>query len=216
MVNRNPTAGIKGVYRPSTGDFRCRCAGGASLRGGGLRHGLAVACEPALLLLLYTLGLRRSGRRSCAGRIFSKGFTTVRVAAKGDKDEGAARDGRAVASETMVYGARVSAEFGGAGSTAAWCFYRTMAGVRLGAEYTKVKDYLGVVTTQSYRWPHVLLQAATHMLEDGADILSIKELLGHSSLSSTQVYTHVGGGTMRTPTSKAHPHARKRSRAGKQ
>lgn len=57
--------------------------------------------------------------------------------------------------------------------------------------YRKVNYYLGKVTTLEKRSPHVLRHTfATHMLNNGAQLNSVKELLGHASLAATQVYTH--------------------------
>ena len=57
--------------------------------------------------------------------------------------------------------------------------------------YRVVTRYLGGVTTQKKKSPHVLRHTfATHLLNNGANIQAIKDLLGHSSLAATQVYTH--------------------------
>lgn len=57
--------------------------------------------------------------------------------------------------------------------------------------YRKVNNYLSKVTTLKKRSPHVLRHTfATHMLNNGAQLNSVKELLGHASLAATQVYTH--------------------------
>ena len=57
--------------------------------------------------------------------------------------------------------------------------------------YRVVKKYMGQATTLKKKSPHVLRHTfATHLLNNGANIQAIKELLGHSSLAATQIYTH--------------------------
>ena len=69
-----------------------------------------------------------------------------------------------------------------------------------------VMHYLGLVTTQRKRSPHVLRHTfATHMLERGADLNAVKEILGHASLAATQVYTHNTVEKLKKIHRQAHP-----------
>ena len=74
--------------------------------------------------------------------------------------------------------------------------------------YRIVKHYTGLVTTSQHRNPHMLRHTfATHLLDNGADLNAIKELLGHSSLAATQVYTHNSIEKLKAIFEKAHPKA---------
>jgi len=75
--------------------------------------------------------------------------------------------------------------------------------------YRTVKHYLGQITTSgAQQHPHALRHAfATHLLGKGADLNSIKELLGHASLAATQVYTHLSVDRLKSVFEQAHPRA---------
>lgn len=74
--------------------------------------------------------------------------------------------------------------------------------------YLIVNEYLGKVTTVSKKSPHVLRHTfATHLTNNGADLNSVKELLGHSSLAATQIYTHNTIEKLKEAYNKAHPKA---------
>jgi integrase/recombinase XerC len=72
--------------------------------------------------------------------------------------------------------------------------------------YNVVKKYLGEVSTNEGKSPHVLRHSfATHLTNNGADINAIKELLGHASLASTQIYTHNSIDKLKEVHKLAHP-----------
>jgi len=76
--------------------------------------------------------------------------------------------------------------------------------------YTIVKKYLSLVTTLHKRSPHVLRHTfATHLLNNGADINAVKELLGHANLAATQIYTHNTIEKLKKAYTQAHPRSGK-------
>jgi integrase/recombinase XerC len=74
--------------------------------------------------------------------------------------------------------------------------------------YNIAKKYLSQVTTIEKKSPHILRHSfATHLMNNGADLNAVKELLGHSSLAATQVYTHNTIEKLKDVFKKAHPKA---------
>ena len=74
--------------------------------------------------------------------------------------------------------------------------------------YLLVNQVLGEATTLDKKSPHVLRHSfATHLMNNGADLNAVKELLGHTSLAATQIYTHTTVEKLKDVYKKAHPKA---------
>ena len=75
--------------------------------------------------------------------------------------------------------------------------------------YKMVKSYLMKVSNDERLSPHSLRHSfATHLLDNGADLMSVKDLLGHQDLSSTQIYTHISIEKIKEIYKKSHPHGK--------
>ncbi|AQW98080.1 tyrosine-type recombinase/integrase [Elizabethkingia anophelis] len=77
--------------------------------------------------------------------------------------------------------------------------------------YSKVNFYLSYVSSKKKKSPHMLRHSfATHVLDNGAEIFAVKEILGHASLASTQVYTNASIEQLKKVINQAHPRATKK------
>lgn len=86
--------------------------------------------------------------------------------------------------------------------------FLTKNGVKLGQTlvYRIINNYFSQISTKEKKSPHILRHSfATHLLNEGADLNAIKELLGHSSLASTQVYTNNSIAELKKVYANAHP-----------
>ena len=90
-------------------------------------------------------------------------------------------------------------------------FFLSKKGVKINESfvYRLINSYFGAVSEKVKKSPHILRHTfATHLLNNGADLNSVKELLGHSSLASTQVYTHNSLTELKKVYKQAHPRNR--------
>jgi integrase/recombinase XerC len=163
-----------------------------------------------IVLMLYSTGMRRSELIGLNVGSVDFGRKVVKVRGKGDKmREIPLIDG--LCKEISLYLHAVDSMAGSA-RTGESPLLQTLKGERLYPVFVDrvIKEELGQVEGISgKKSPHVLRHTlATELLDDGTDLNSIKELLGHSSLAATQVYTHNSIEKLKNVYNHAHPRAK--------
>jgi len=161
-----------------------------------------------LLLVIYSTGMRRSEAVSLKISDWDPGRKVFRVRGKGDKVREIPVPDR-ISEEILLYLDRIKVEFPHRSGDV---FFIDDHGDALspgdvnGIVHEELDGADGFTGKKS---PHVLRHSlATHLLNDGADLNSIKEILGHSSLAATQVYTHNSFEKLKSSYLSAHPRAK--------
>ena len=160
-----------------------------------------------LLTMLYTTGIRRSELLGLKDDDVDFFNSVIKVTGKGNKQRLIPFGGEL--KEWMLRYQKVrEAETG----VKRGCFFVKEDGDAMypSLVYRIVRKYLALVSSLSKRSPHVLRHSfATAMLGSGADLTAVKELLGHNTLSSTEVYTHLSAREIMMNYNQAHPRAKK-------
>ncbi len=161
-----------------------------------------------LLLVLYSTGMRRSEAVNLRIRDWDAGRMVFTVTGKGDKvREIPVPCG--VSQEILLYLNRIKVQFPSRDDDRFFVNDRGGCITAQDVNDTVHEELDGVEGFSGKKSPHVLRHSlATHLLNDGADLNSIKEILGHSSLAATQVYTHNSFEILKKSYLTAHPRAK--------
>jgi integrase/recombinase XerC len=168
--------------------------------------------DRAILEFLYGTGVRLSEMVSLDLGDFVDAGETLRITGKGDKERIVPWGGKAREAFLAYQGARfgiggLADERSLAGNAKLPAFAtRTKKRISPRTVQRIVEKYLRAVSLATSQSPHSLRHAfATHLLNHGADLRAVQELLGHESLSTTQVYTHVSTARLKDIYRKTHP-----------
>lgn len=175
----------------------------------GARQVLAMARDHALLELLYGSGLRVS--EAVGLDLGDIQGATVRVRGKGNKERVVPLGRQCIAALDEWLAARPGLTDARTGEQDPHAVFIGRAGKRIGVRQVQliVKEYGALATGTHAVHPHMLRHAcATHLLDGGADLRAIQEILGHASLSTTQRYTQVSMDQLMKVYDGAHPLAR--------
>jgi len=173
------------------------------------------ARDRAILEVLYGSGLRVSEVCGLDRDAVDLEAGTARVLGKGDKERLVPLGSHSVAALRRWLETRESLVRGKGGILEPRALFLTVSGKRMNrrAVHALVQTYGTLGAGRADLHPHALRHTcATHMLDGGADLRAIQEMLGHASLSTTQRYTHVSMEHLMRVYDAAHPMARARAR----
>lgn len=159
-----------------------------------------------LIDLLYSTGMRRSEAAGLKDSDIDFGAHQLKVRGKGNKER-LIPFGREISDLMNQYIERRNAELGFMPAT----FLTDIDGESISPDKVTeiVHRYLNLLPNLSRKGAHVLRHSfATNMLAEGADLMAVKELLGHASLQSTEVYTHLTPKDIIENYKQAHPRAK--------
>ena len=158
--------------------------------------------DDAIAELLYGSGLRASEVCGLTLESLQLEDRSVRVVGKGSKERIVPLS-MPCAVKLEDYLAKSWEVFAGSSSNNSASLFFNLAGNPL-----TTRDLRRIVERRAHTHPHALRHTyATHLLDGGADLRSVQELLGHSSLSTTQIYTHVSRERLRKVLEETHPRA---------
>jgi integrase/recombinase XerC len=160
--------------------------------------------ERLILILFYNTGMRLSELINLKEKNIDKDYAQIKVLGKGNKER-LIPVSKELLNEIEDYIDKKPVKLEGVTEV-----FVNEKGKSLYPKYVynTVKKYLGAVTTLDKKSPYVLRHTfATHLMNNGADLNAVKELLGHASLAATQVYTHNTIETLKDVYKKAHPKA---------
>lgn len=162
--------------------------------------------EKLLLSILYNTGIRQAELIGLKESQLEKRNNTIKVLGKGSKERVIPVSSSLMQAMT-AYREEKTRHFENADSVV---LLVNDKGKKLYPKYVynTARKYLALVTTIDKKSPHILRHTfATHLANNGADLNAVKELLGHSSLAATQVYTHNSIEKLKDVFKKAHPKA---------
>jgi len=159
----------------------------------------------ALIEVLYASGIRVSEICGLNIRDIDMARNTLQVLGKGDKER-VVPIGLPAMRAIQIWLAQSRSEL--ANSTSGDAVFLGARGKRIDQRTVRDVVYDAMASIGSHMSPHGLRHtAATHLLEGGADLRTVQEILGHSSLATTQIYTHVSPERLKTAYEQAHPRA---------
>lgn len=161
----------------------------------------------AILELFYSTGIRLSELISLNIGDINFNKMTIRVLGKGNKER-IVPFGDSARSALLNYLKIRQNQFGKLRLENALFISRRGSRIARQTVQMTVRKLLSKVSEEEHLSPHVFRHSfASHLLDRGADLNAVKDLLGHSSLSTTQLYTHIRIGKMKDVYKQAHPHA---------